>query len=202
MRRCDGALRHIPSLLGARVQARGKSRRRDNLVDPSQMVGAWLSGRDLEPPARGILANLSTEGVPLAGKLMTLLALFGRLALDQRPLPRGAYLVGYDGREAQADYGRPRRPPRGRSEDVVRRRTQKGERVSDEGKTIQEIRAQHSAQRAEMQTARYARTDEIKAQTGVEPGPCLDYMNDRSEEHTSELQSRQYLVCRLLLEKK
>src|SRR3712207_8507749 len=27
-------------------------------------------------------------------------------------------------------------------------------------------------------------------------------MADRSEEHTSELQSRQYLVCRLLLEKK
>src|SRR5258707_4244300 len=30
--------------------------------------------------------------------------------------------------------------------------------------------------------------------------PLLD--NSRSEEHTSELQSRQYLVCRLLLEKK
>src|SRR3712207_8761021 len=32
----------------------------------------------------------------------------------------------------------------------------------------------------------------------------LDFYNkyDRSEEHTSELQSRQYLVCRLLLEKK
>src|SRR3712207_8058066 len=28
------------------------------------------------------------------------------------------------------------------------------------------------------------------------------YMAERSEEHTSELQSRQYLVCRLLLEKK
>src|SRR3712207_7907709 len=27
-------------------------------------------------------------------------------------------------------------------------------------------------------------------------------LSDRSEEHTSELQSRQYLVCRLLLEKK
>src|SRR3712207_8075982 len=27
-------------------------------------------------------------------------------------------------------------------------------------------------------------------------------MQNRSEEHTSELQSRQYLVCRLLLEKK
>src|SRR3712207_8879688 len=30
----------------------------------------------------------------------------------------------------------------------------------------------------------------------------LDDAGDRSEEHTSELQSRQYLVCRLLLEKK
>src|SRR5258707_4849853 len=28
------------------------------------------------------------------------------------------------------------------------------------------------------------------------------FHHDRSEEHTSELQSRQYLVCRLLLEKK
>src|SRR3712207_6848761 len=28
------------------------------------------------------------------------------------------------------------------------------------------------------------------------------YVKQRSEEHTSELQSRQYLVCRLLLEKK
>src|SRR3712207_9278018 len=30
----------------------------------------------------------------------------------------------------------------------------------------------------------------------------LEVSRDRSEEHTSELQSRQYLVCRLLLEKK
>src|SRR3712207_7613652 len=29
-----------------------------------------------------------------------------------------------------------------------------------------------------------------------------DLVSQRSEEHTSELQSRQYLVCRLLLEKK
>src|SRR3712207_9320451 len=28
------------------------------------------------------------------------------------------------------------------------------------------------------------------------------FVSERSEEHTSELQSRQYLVCRLLLEKK
>src|SRR3712207_8683275 len=31
---------------------------------------------------------------------------------------------------------------------------------------------------------------------------ALMVVNSRSEEHTSELQSRQYLVCRLLLEKK
>src|SRR3712207_7738593 len=37
----------------------------------------------------------------------------------------------------------------------------------------------------------------LAAQEAVELAPLL-----RSEEHTSELQSRQYLVCRLLLEKK
>src|SRR3712207_6899130 len=36
---------------------------------------------------------------------------------------------------------------------------------------------------------------------GGEPN-VADYQVARSEEHTSELQSRQYLVCRLLLEKK
>src|SRR3712207_7111278 len=33
-------------------------------------------------------------------------------------------------------------------------------------------------------------------------GLCVPSIGLRSEEHTSELQSRQYLVCRLLLEKK
>src|SRR3712207_7736254 len=36
----------------------------------------------------------------------------------------------------------------------------------------------------------------------VDPGEHEREHDDRSEEHTSELQSRQYLVCRLLLEKK
>src|SRR3712207_8131357 len=37
-----------------------------------------------------------------------------------------------------------------------------------------------------------------------QPGARVGHrrVRDRSEEHTSELQSRQYLVCRLLLEKK
>src|SRR3712207_7650885 len=36
----------------------------------------------------------------------------------------------------------------------------------------------------------------------ISPGAGAVYVRGRSEEHTSELQSRQYLVCRLLLEKK
>src|SRR3712207_7706379 len=49
----------------------------------------------------------------------------------------------------------------------------------------------------------------VGANDSVEPdvfaGPVLPgdvFLVARSEEHTSELQSRQYLVCRLLLEKK
>src|SRR3712207_8044865 len=34
------------------------------------------------------------------------------------------------------------------------------------------------------------------------PAEFISHRTGRSEEHTSELQSRQYLVCRLLLEKK
>src|SRR3712207_8844064 len=37
---------------------------------------------------------------------------------------------------------------------------------------------------------------------GTRGGCCASRRRTRSEEHTSELQSRQYLVCRLLLEKK
>src|SRR3712207_7165586 len=37
---------------------------------------------------------------------------------------------------------------------------------------------------------------------GMRHAVAFDPSDDRSEEHTSELQSRQYLVCRLLLEKK
>src|SRR3712207_7974784 len=36
---------------------------------------------------------------------------------------------------------------------------------------------------------------------GASVTPDADVAGERSEEHTSELQSRQYLVCRLLLEK-
>src|SRR3712207_8180272 len=41
-----------------------------------------------------------------------------------------------------------------------------------------------------------------KAISGSFSCPAVKSRSQRSEEHTSELQSRQYLVCRLLLEKK
>src|SRR5258707_15677791 len=41
-----------------------------------------------------------------------------------------------------------------------------------------------------------------RARTWSPPPWLLRLSSRRSEEHTSELQSRQYLVCRLLLEKK
>src|SRR3712207_7755710 len=50
--------------------------------------------------------------------------------------------------------------------------------------------------------------DSDSASLGSNPSPptipnqALSPLRGRSEEHTSELQSRQYLVCRLLLEKK
>src|SRR5437870_9696634 len=37
---------------------------------------------------------------------------------------------------------------------------------------------------------------------GPTVSPCASFSQSRSEEHTSELQSRGHLVCRLLLEKK
>src|SRR2546422_3963175 len=48
----------------------------------------------------------------------------------------------------------------------------------------------------------------VALRPGVEPsgpeliGPGAGRLHERSEEHTSELQSRLHLVCRLLLEKK
>src|SRR3712207_8060693 len=47
-----------------------------------------------------------------------------------------------------------------------------------------------------------AALDETVSVSDLETGNSLAAQESRSEEHTSELQSRQYLVCRLLLEKK
>src|SRR3712207_7349983 len=64
----------------------------------------------------------------------------------------------------------------------------------------------------EFTTAHYAICTGFMALSMMLPGMVAGYLQEwlgyeqffwmRSEEHTSELQSRQYLVCRLLLEKK
>src|SRR3712207_7948344 len=46
------------------------------------------------------------------------------------------------------------------------------------------------------EVGRLGEAEAVLVREGAQPRP------KRSEEHTSELQSRQYLVCRLLLEKK
>src|SRR3989449_6400841 len=54
--------------------------------------------------------------------------------------------------------------------------------------------------RSPLRDARRAREADARQPHDPEPGRVLD--GGRSEEHTSELQSRLHLVCRLLLEKK
>src|SRR3712207_7608958 len=56
----------------------------------------------------------------------------------------------------------------------------------------------HPAPREEL---RRARAERRRDEHDAVDRPAGD-LQQRSEEHTSELQSRQYLVCRLLLEKK
>src|SRR3712207_8831263 len=59
------------------------------------------------------------------------------------------------------------------------------------------VLAVHRRRRAE-----HLPTTDGDASDGRAPAHPLAPLPVRSEEHTSELQSRQYLVCRLLLEKK
>src|SRR3712207_8349265 len=52
------------------------------------------------------------------------------------------------------------------------------------------------------QSHRAAGVQLLSGDADLGPEAELAAVDERSEEHTSELQSRQYLVCRLLLEKK
>src|SRR3712207_7549082 len=53
-----------------------------------------------------------------------------------------------------------------------------------------------------LSTGRVRPSDGASPAAGMGGDPTARSQDPRSEEHTSELQSRQYLVCRLLLEKK
>src|SRR3712207_6862767 len=68
--------------------------------------------------------------------------------------------------------------------------------------TLFRSRGPRSAARS-LRGARHGGVGDDHAETGDGcRGPAPSPDPGRSEEHTSELQSRQYLVCRLLLEKK
>src|SRR3712207_7121186 len=62
------------------------------------------------------------------------------------------------------------------------------------------LRGQHAVARRRDRVAQLRAVDGRRPARTRRPRRLLDL--HRSEEHTSELQSRQYLVCRLLLEKK
>src|SRR3712207_7008199 len=71
-------------------------------------------------------------------------------------------------------------------------------------RSLRETR-QQSEQRNEIirqMQEQLARYNEQLSQLDKSTKTAIDIVSLRSEEHTSELQSRQYLVCRLLLEKK
>src|SRR3712207_8247770 len=60
---------------------------------------------------------------------------------------------------------------------------------------------ERSTNRAAAAAAIVCLNNHARARHGLQPLAIDGRLNRRSEEHTSELQSRQYLVCRLLLEK-
>src|SRR3712207_8881300 len=76
------------------------------------------------------------------------------------------------------------------------------------------IAASQKLRSSQIQASTYEPSSSLASVTSISPGklsfaastiaPRLsrNCCSSRSEEHTSELQSRQYLVCRLLLEKK
>src|SRR5438445_3748532 len=91
-------------------------------------------------------------------------------------------------RRVRAEVLDQRREPLGAAPAVEQQHGRGGERVS--GGRVRRVGAERPVQSVEVEldTARHL---------PVEPQRV-----ERSEEHTSELQSRQYLLCRLLLENK
>src|SRR3712207_7990468 len=66
------------------------------------------------------------------------------------------------------------------------------------GRAVRQLRAQRPARGALGRGGRGGQARDLREAARARRGRGVR----RSEEHTSELQSRQYLVCRLLLEKK
>src|SRR3712207_8588556 len=71
-------------------------------------------------------------------------------------------------------------------------------------RSVVNLSTSRSSRRLDMATTRPSPITTSEAATAITASAkiCPSTSPCRSEEHTSELQSRQYLVCRLLLEKK
>src|SRR3712207_6929424 len=67
---------------------------------------------------------------------------------------------------------------------------------------IEELRRELAIAEREQDYEKVSRLSAEQIQLSSLRQGMLQPQTERSEEHTSELQSRQYLVCRLLLEKK
>src|SRR3712207_7402435 len=96
-----------------------------------------------------------------------------------------------------------RRPPRSTLfpyTTLFRSRAERSEYRKKKERAEQEIQELESKLRAAKRQRAAALAAHPADETGT--GALPDFFIIRSEEHTSELQSRQYLVCRLLLEKK
>src|SRR3712207_7254109 len=70
------------------------------------------------------------------------------------------------------------------------------------GRTGEPVHRLHDGQRLRIDDVERAVVEPLAVRDVIDRGGDVIDRHDRSEEHTSELQSRQYLVCRLLLEKK
>src|SRR3989449_6807746 len=73
--------------------------------------------------------------------------------------------------------------------------------------SVRDVRARPEAELTDLTRSRVERllahgSTTIEAKSGYGLDPATELKQLRSEEHTSELQSRLHLVCRLLLEKK
>src|SRR2546425_4836939 len=77
-----------------------------------------------------------------------------------------------------------------------------GSRCGASSRAAAKRRSRSSALRAASRIPRPSRTSTSSALTTALVSASADPYRSRSEEHTSELQSLAYLVCRLLLEKK
>src|SRR3712207_7063189 len=99
-----------------------------------------------------------------------------------------------------------RRPPRSTLfpyTTLFRSRQPRGDvSLAPEDEPVVDGVAEHAGQREQAPLRARARPARAAQARDREEQGQGDDEADRSEEHTSELQSRQYLVCRLLLEKK